>query len=474
MITSLCWVPRGVLQAVPIEGKATQEEMDAVAAEMEMQRQDEMDELPQAPQMDEKKSGSSALMKELNLDNYDNEGDAVEVFVGGSNLTVFKDNNDDPYITMEHADEDSDEEEAMIRNTDLVLLAGHTEEEYSSVEMHVFDKERSALYVHHDLALKSFPLAVAYLQTGDGKEKDPESNFLAVGTFEPAIEIWNLDVVNAVGPAAVLGGREAPAPFKARKGGKKRSAKKKNKRGLKDMLLGKLKKGSHKLGVLALDWNLHNRACIASGSADKTVKLWDVPKTMCSNTFHHHMGKVQVVSWNPEEAPILLTGGYDKTCACIDVRDAKSVRQYAVDGEVQSLSWNPANPAIFAASMDTGNIMFYDVRKTGNQTKPIFTIGAHDGDVTSVCFNAKYDHLLASASIDKTVKLWDLKTKPKCIEKKDLDIGRVFAAEFNRQDPDILAAGGDSGKVAIWDITSSHLVASQLNISSTDSKSNKK
>ena len=36
----------------------------------------------------------------------------------------------------------------------------------------------------------------------------------------------------------------------------------------------------------------------------------------CNHTLRHHTGKVQAVAWNPAEAPVLLTGGYDKQ-ACL-------------------------------------------------------------------------------------------------------------------------------------------------------------
>ena len=66
----------------------------------------------------------------------------------------------------------------------------------------------------------------------------PSGNFVAVGTFEPGIEIWNLDVLEALTPTATLGGRETPAEAKARmnsgssKGKKKKKAKKKKKCGV--------------------------------------------------------------------------------------------------------------------------------------------------------------------------------------------------------------------------------------------------
>uniref|UniRef100_A0A7S4DP22 Anaphase-promoting complex subunit 4 WD40 domain-containing protein n=1 Tax=Lotharella globosa TaxID=91324 RepID=A0A7S4DP22_9EUKA len=477
MISTVCWVPRDRLRAVPQSAGITPEQMaQAVAREQGRNNKDQEgpSEMEQEPRSNgnggDVKSrgggGQRGFIDDLDLDNYDKEDEGVHMVLGATNLTVFRDNTDDPYITVDDPDIESDEEDAVIRPTDFVLLAGHTEQEYSAAEVHVFDKAQSSIYVHHDIVLPSFPLALEYLSDGDVKSSE-RKNLVAVGTFEPGIEIWDLDVVGGIEPVATLGGRNAPPPPSSSSFGSK---KKRGGGGLKDSIFGKIKKGSHRMGVMSLSWNRHNRAHLASGSADRTLKCWDLSKQKCLSTYTHHKNKVQCVQWNPKEAFFLLSGGYDQRCACLDVRDQKSTKYFQVDGEVQDVSWNPSNPAIFVASTDKGSLIFYDVRKTSsssgkgkraNASKPLCTIGAHDGEASSVAFSCRYPHLVASASTDQTVKLWDLSSKPVCLDRKDLNIGQIFSMSLNEEDPDILGAGGDQGKVAVWDIMTSKAVAAK-------------
>lgn len=92
-------------------------------------------------------------------------------------------------------------------------------------------------------------------------EPKTAGNFAAVSTFEPEIEIWDLDVLDVLKPALVLGGRKGKRKKKASKrGGSKASTE-------------KFKPGSHTDSVLCLAWNAHFRNGLASGSADHTIKV---------------------------------------------------------------------------------------------------------------------------------------------------------------------------------------------------------
>jgi periodic tryptophan protein 1 len=181
-----------------------------------------------------------------------------------------------------------DQEDNEIKPNDALLVVAMTEDEFSHLEVQLFSEEGN-LFVHHDITLPDFPLSLAWMDcppflAADGSQSTV-GNYIAVGTFSPAIEIWNLDVLDPLEPSAVLGGENteltkssSKSSKKGKKAGKKTSA---------------FLSGSHEAAVMGLSWNSTYRNYLASGSADMTVKIWDVTTQACIHTFTHHTDKVR-------------------------------------------------------------------------------------------------------------------------------------------------------------------------------------
>lgn len=260
---------------------------------------------------------------------------------GNLKSLVYHDSNaDDPYITMQEQDEDSDErEELQILASDNLLLAGRIEDEVAHLEVYVYEDEADNLYVHHDIMLPAIPLAVEWLDLPVGKpaiEGDAKGNVVAIGTMEPDIELWDLDTVDGMYPNAILGqGAEDSTKSEKPKKKKKRKSKKPN-------------DDFHVDAVLSLAANRQHRNLLASSSADKTVKLWDLNTTKCAKSYSYHTDKVCSIAWHPAESTVLLSGSYDRTVVAGDMRapDAKTPR-WGVESDVETVKWDPHDSNYF-------------------------------------------------------------------------------------------------------------------------------
>jgi len=469
-------MPRGKAKAVPEKYEPTEEELE----EMRMQAEEiaktntpategSEDEWEDMSEDEEENAGAAAGKKaskaasaakkaagnkddlsQYNLDDYDDEPSGVEGVLGSAGLAVFRSNDEDPYITLPDADDDSEnDEETIIRPTDALILACHSEEDGHTLDVYVYDDEEGSLFVHHDLMLNAFPLCVTWMDTA--RTNGAPGSFAAIGTMDTEIEVWDLDCIDSMVPVQVLGGEDHDAAESAVKSKGKKKKKKKTK---------VLKEGSHKEAVLGLSWNQMQRHVLASASADKTVKIWDVPRASCLHTLTHHTDKVQALQWHPTEAAVLLTGSFDRNASVLDVRaaaaDWKAAAKWEVSNDIESVMWDPHNQHQFLVSTETGTVTCHDARQQGQA--PLFTIGAHSEACTGISISPVVPGLLATASLDKTVKLWDIRNnEAEYITSRGMDVGQVFTVAFcgDQASAYTLAVGGKDAQVAVWDVVSS-------------------
>ena len=141
------------------------------------------------------------------------------------------------------------------------------------------------MFVHHEITLTAFPLCLKWLSMdvfgGDS------GNIGIVGTFKPEIEIWDLDIVNTLEPKSILGN---PAPI---------SKKKKKSSGSKAQI-------SHSDAVVSLDINKKRPNLLVSGSADKSIILWDLSESKGCHQYKFMGERINSLEWHPNEEPICL------------------------------------------------------------------------------------------------------------------------------------------------------------------------
>lgn len=291
-------------------------------------------------------------LKEYNLEHYDDDadmndddddetGDTMGIFGNVKSLVFHDSNEDDPYITLPENEEDDDErEELQVLATDNMVLAARVEDEVAHLEVYVYEDGADNLYVHHDIMLPAIPLAVEWIDLPVGKKDAPadgRGNFVAVGTLDPDIELWDLDLVDCMYPNAILGqGGQQTDQDKPRK------KKKKSKKPRADY---------HVDSVLSLAANRQHRNLLASASADTTVKLWDLNTAKCAQSYTYHTDKVCSLAWHPKESTALLSSSYDHTIVAGDMRAPENgQRRWRLDSDVENIKWDPHDSNYFYVS----------------------------------------------------------------------------------------------------------------------------
>lgn len=402
--------------------------------------------------------------------------------------------------------------------TDNLLVAGKSADDVNMLEVHLFEGPEAPvgdnahedradyegnMYVHHDTLLPAMPICLEWgdCRPSTSRQVMDESNttaakssgsFVAIGTMDNQIEVWDLDVVEGLYPEAILGDdpeaeaalAEAAAALAKENGGmevESRSAKKKKKKRAEAAALLPPKPVGvlphmHTDAVLSLAWNRTHRSLLASSSADGSIKLWDLSSPTCQRAIRSFElfgpeAKIQSIQWNPKEPTVIIAGAWGGHVKIFDTRAPDNHLSLQVGGKMQGrqgkqtmqypdievVKWDPLSTSgsEFYVATSKGQVFYYDSK---DLSKPVWTLDAHDGACSALDINEHIPGCFSTGGTDKQTKVWNVAPVPGAdhvaitlVLSKDFGVGKVFATSWNPDDPCILACSGSNAKINIFD-----------------------
>jgi WD40 repeat protein len=153
---------------------------------------------------------------------------------------------------------------------------------------------------------------------------------------------------------------------------------------------------------------------LATGSADRTIKLWNLEGKELG-TLRGHDSPIWGLTWSPDGQTIVTAGEHGD----IKFWDFKTKRQiFSLNGhhhKVTSISFSPISPSplikggnkemIFATASEDDTVKLWNL-----QGEELATLTGHDEKVTSVSWSPD-GQIIAAGSENKTIKLWNVKSK---------------------------------------------------------------
>lgn len=152
----------------------------------------------------------------------------------------------------------------------------------------------------------------------------------------------------------------------------------------------------HSRWVLAVAFH-PNGTMVASGSADTTIKLWDVASGRELSTLIGHSDAVLWVAFSPDGRTLVSAG--DKAIRLWDVANGREL--FTLSGQSAVSAFSPDGKMLASAGEDK-TIRLWDAA-TGRELR---TIKWHQEKISQLAF-AQDGKILVACCSDKTLKLWD-------------------------------------------------------------------
>ncbi|KAJ0756594.1 putative transcription factor WD40-like family [Helianthus annuus] len=325
---------------------------------------------------------------------------------------------------------------SLIPNSDVTVLEGHTSEVFvcawsptGSLLASGSGDSTARIWTVGDGPCSSNsqkgPLSVAVLKHYRGRTNDKskdvttldwnsEGTLLATGSYDGQARIWSKDV-NKKGDYLLSGSVDKTAIVW-------------------DIKTGEWKQQFefHAAPTLDVDWR--NNVSFATCSTDNMIYVCKVGDNRPVKTFAGHQGEVNAIKWDPT-GTLLASCSDDSTAKIWSLKQDTCLHDLKEHTkEIYTIRWsptgpgtnNPNQPLVLASASFDSTIKLWDV-ETG---RLLHNLVAHGDPVYSVAFSPNGEYL-ASGSLDKCMHIWSVKEAK--VVKTYMGSGGIFEVCWNKE-----------------------------------------
>lgn len=198
-------------------------------------------------------------------------------------------------------------------------------------------------------------------------------------------------------------------------------------------------------GGATLDVDWRDNDSFASCSTDNHIYVCKLGQSEPLRKYSGHNDEVNAVKWDPT-GTLLASCSDDCTAKVWSVDSATCILDLGGDGrteghskEIYTIKWSPTGPGtanpnskllLASASFDT-TVKLWDVHANGGKGQCYATLEGHQAPIYSIAFSPNGEYLV-SGSIDNSVMIWSVKDGGTLV-KKHKGEGEIFEVAWNAE-----------------------------------------
>ncbi|GMM28419.1 ribosome biosynthesis protein [Martiniozyma asiatica (nom. inval.)] len=165
------------------------------------------------------------------------------------------------------------------------------------------------------------------------------------------------------------------------------------------------------------------------------------------------------LDWSPTVDGNLLSGDCVGRVFLTSKNNSKFVTDktpYQInDASIEDIQWSRSEQTVFATGGVDGYVRIWDTRS--KKHKPALSVQASQSDVNVISWCDKIDYLLASGHDDGSWGVWDLRnfkpnSTPTPVVSYDFHKSPITSISFNPLDESIVAVSSEDNTVTLWDL----------------------
>ncbi|TGJ84285.1 hypothetical protein E0Z10_g4499 [Xylaria hypoxylon] len=176
---------------------------------------------------------------------------------------------------------------------------------------------------------------------------------------------------------------------------------------------------AHQAGVSALALERFDGRILVSGGSDASIKLWDLEQ--CGNPSNPHAFKpvgtvrpspqthkfgITHLSFYPFDSAAFISTSYDQTLKLWSTEEARLSASFSLGSKIYAHAISPvASHLLVACGTQHPAVRLVDLRSGSN----IQSLTGHGGAILATAWSPRHEHVLATGSVDGTVRIWDIR-----------------------------------------------------------------